>query len=99
LFILFLSIKHYSAIFTLENVNDVGYSCLFVIRTQTQWALRQYIIKKDLFTGFKAREFSIYDHHLLYRLQSRYALTQGADLYVYPGLLPLEINGLHGVRY
>jgi hypothetical protein len=62
--------------------------CLFVIRTQSQWALRQYIIKKDIFTGFKVGEFSVYDqseNHLLYRSESRYALTQAADIYVYPG--------------
>jgi hypothetical protein len=62
--------------------------CLSLARTQSQWALRKYIIEKDFFTGFKAGEFSIYDQsskNLVYRLESRYAVTQRSELYAYPG--------------
>jgi hypothetical protein len=55
--------------------------------THRQWALRRYRIEKDLFTGIKAGEFSVYDQsgrNLLYRLESRYAITQTAELYTYP---------------
>jgi len=63
-------------------------SFLFFTKTQCQWALRQYVIEKDFFTGFKAGEFSVYDQsekNLLYRLESSYAITQTAQLYAYPG--------------
>jgi hypothetical protein len=61
--------------------------CLFFARTQTQQALRQYVIEKDFFTGFKSGEFSIYDQsgrNLLYRIESQYAITQTVALYAYP---------------
>ena len=63
-------------------------SFCFFAGTRSQWALRQYFIQKDFFTGIKAGEFSIYDQsrtNLLYRLESRYGLTQTAELYAYPG--------------
>ena len=62
--------------------------CLFLTRTQSQRTPRQYIIEKDFFTGLKAGEFSVYDQsgkNLLYRLESRYAVTQRAELYAFPG--------------
>jgi hypothetical protein len=62
--------------------------CLFSPKTQSQWALRQYVMEKDFFTGLKSGEFSVYDQserNLLYRLESRYAITQRAELYAYPG--------------
>lgn len=62
--------------------------CLFFTKTQSQWAIRQYIIEKDFFSGIKAGEFSVFDQsgrNLLYRLESRYAVTQTAALYAYPG--------------
>ena len=55
--------------------------------THRQWALRRYRIEKDFFVGIKAGEFSIYDHSgrtLLFRLESRYAITQTAELFTYP---------------
>ena len=55
--------------------------------TQCQWTLRQYLIEKDFFNGFKAGEFSIYDlstNRLLYRFETRYAFTQMADLLAEP---------------
>jgi hypothetical protein len=61
--------------------------CLFFTRTQSQWVLRQYRIEKDFFSGLKAGEFSVYDQsgkNLLYRLESRYAVTQTSELYAYP---------------
>ena len=63
-------------------------SFCFFARTQSQWAVRQYLVEKDFFTGIKAGEFSIYDQSgrtLLFRLESRYAFTQTAELYAYPG--------------
>ncbi|CAF2549784.1 unnamed protein product [Rotaria sp. Silwood2] len=62
--------------------------CLLCARTQSQQAYRQYLIKKDFFSGFKAGEFSIYDQSantLLFRLESRFDVTQNAELYAYPG--------------
>ena len=62
------------------------YLCL--ARIQSQFPVRQYVVTKDFFTGLKAGEFSVYDQsgkNLLYRLESRYALTQTAELYAYPG--------------
>jgi hypothetical protein len=55
--------------------------------THRQWALRRYRIEKDFFFGLKAGEFSFYDQSgrsLLYRLESRYAITQTAELLAYP---------------
>jgi hypothetical protein len=60
---------------------------LCFVSTHRQWVLRRYRIEKDLFTGIKAGEFSVYDQsgrHLLYRIESRYAITQTAELYTYP---------------
>jgi hypothetical protein len=62
--------------------------CLFFTKTQSQWGVRQYVIEKDFLSGFKAGEFSVYDQserNLLYRLESRYAITQTSELYAYPG--------------
>jgi len=56
-------------------------------RTDRQWPLRRYRIEKDFFTGVKAGEFSVYDEYgrnLLYRFESRYAITQTGELYTYP---------------
>ena len=61
--------------------------CLFLTRTQSQRPFRQYVIEKDLFSGFKAGEFSIYDQSgkiLLYRLESQFSFTQKAKLYAFP---------------
>ncbi|CAF3398335.1 unnamed protein product [Rotaria sp. Silwood1] len=70
----------------MKYLEKEGFS--FIRKTQSQQAFREYIIKKDFFSGFKAGEFSIYDQSsntLLYRLESRYGITQTADLYAYPG--------------
>jgi hypothetical protein len=61
--------------------------CLFFAKTQSQWAVRQYVIEKDFFSRFKAGEFSVYDQsgrNLVCRLESHYAITQTAELYAYP---------------
>jgi hypothetical protein len=48
---------------------------------------RQYFIQKDIFSGFKAAEFSVFDtseKNIHYRLESNYGLTQKVKLIAYP---------------
>lgn len=61
----------------------LGYSGIY-----SQQTFRQYVIKKDFFTGLKSGEFSIYDqsgNNLIYRIESRYGFMQSAEVYSYPG--------------
>lgn len=72
----------------LTMMSSILFILLFLFTTtQCQWTLRQYLIDKDFFNGFKAGEFSIYDasgNRLIYRFETQYAFTQMADLYAYP---------------
>ncbi|CAF1478899.1 unnamed protein product, partial [Rotaria sp. Silwood1] len=62
--------------------------------------MRQYLILADFLSGFKAREYSIYDQtgqHLQYRIESRYHILQTIELIAYPrknvtGKLQAHIN-------
>ncbi|CAF3295212.1 unnamed protein product, partial [Rotaria sp. Silwood2] len=62
--------------------------------------IRQYLISADFLSGFKAREYSIYDQtgqHLQYRIESRYHVLQTIELIAYPrknvtGKLQARIN-------
>ncbi|CAF1436002.1 unnamed protein product [Rotaria sp. Silwood1] len=48
---------------------------------------REYVIKKDFFTGVKAGEFSVYDRtgkNLQYRIESRYNALHSVELVAYP---------------
>ncbi len=61
-----------SVIFTYVNPQDI---------------LRQYVIRRDFFTGFKAGEFSVYDtseKHVYYRIESKYDILQNLKVIAYP---------------
>ncbi|CAF1648855.1 unnamed protein product, partial [Rotaria sp. Silwood1] len=48
---------------------------------------REYVVKKDFITGFKAGEFSIYDQtgkNFQYRVESRYNAAHSVELVAYP---------------
>jgi hypothetical protein len=52
-----------------------------------QNAIREYVIHRDIFSGFKAAQFSIYDKseaHVYYRIESDYGLTQNVKVIAYP---------------
>lgn len=48
---------------------------------------RAFVLRRDVFNGFKANEYSVYDENendLLYRVESRLALRKKIDLVSYP---------------
>jgi hypothetical protein len=52
-----------------------------------QNAIREYVIHKDVFSGFKAAEFSVFDtseKNMYYRVESNYGLTQNVKVIAYP---------------
>jgi hypothetical protein len=65
-----------------------------------QNAIREYVVRKDFFTGFKAGEFSVYDtseKHVHYRVESNYGLMQNVKVIAHPskqeiGRLQAKIN-------
>ena len=62
--------------------------------------IRQYVIRRDFFSNFKAGEFSVYDtneKHLYYRIESKYFPLQNVELIAYPskqtvGKLQAKLN-------
>ncbi|CAF1030729.1 unnamed protein product [Adineta ricciae] len=62
--------------------------------------IRQYVIRRDFFSNFKAGEFAVYDtneKHLYYRIESKYFPLQNIELIAYPskrtvGKLQAKLN-------
>lgn len=62
--------------------------------------IRQYVIRRDFFSNFKAGEFSVYDtneKHLYYRIESKFSPLQNIELIAYPskqtvGKLQAKLN-------
>jgi hypothetical protein len=53
----------------------------------SQNVLKEYVIRKDLITGLKATEYTIYDikeKHVFYRIESKFHLLQSIRLIAYP---------------
>jgi hypothetical protein len=49
--------------------------------------IRQYVIRRDFFRGFKASEYSVYDKtekHIYYRIESNYGLLPNMEIIAYP---------------
>lgn len=71
-------------------VRFIGSVFLFVVVfnfASCQTALRSYVIRRDLFHGIKASEYSVYDEteqKLLYRMETKLSLLQKLELFSYP---------------
>ena len=64
-----------------------NYICVFMLLVfayvDSQNPIREYVIRKDYFTGIKAGEFSIYDKsekHVQYRIESNYGVMQNVKV-------------------
>ncbi len=70
----------------------ICFSALILISTiftyvSPQDPIRQYVIRKDFFIGFKAGEFTVYDtseKNIQYRIESDYGITQNVRLIAHP---------------
>jgi hypothetical protein len=61
--------------------------CTIFVYVSPQDAIRQYIIRKDSFSGIKSGEFSIYDtteQNMHYRIESEFNLLQSIKVVAYP---------------
>ena len=50
-------------------------------------ALRQYVLNKDFFNGFKENEFTIYEQsskNIQYRIESHFKVAHNLELVAYP---------------
>jgi hypothetical protein len=60
---------------------------LILTYVNSQNAIREYVIHKDVFSEFKAAEFSVFDtseKNIHYRLESNYGLTQNVKVIALP---------------
>jgi hypothetical protein len=63
----------------------LAYTSISLVNSQN--VLREYVIRKDFFTGLKATEYTIYDikeKHVFYRIESKFHLLQSIKLIAYP---------------
>ncbi len=72
-----------------------NYICFFVLilasviftNVSPQNYIRKYAIHRDIFSGFKAAEFTVFDtseKHVHYRIESDYGITQNVKVIEYP---------------
>ncbi len=59
--------------------NSITFFVFILTFVNSQNVIEEYVIHKDIFNGFKAAEFTVYDRsekQVHYRLESDYGLTQ-----------------------